>query len=72
MNELAFIIFSLAIMAVGFLLGAIVMAFILRETLEEFQEKTRKLRKENETLKKHEVIEIVDRRTDPDNYFTPF
>lgn len=65
MNALE-IIYLMGALAVGFIFGLIVELMIDTTTIRELQEKNRKLRLENETLRKeakHEVIEIVDNRT---------
>ena len=59
-------------MAVGLLIGMIIELILDNQTIMELKEQNRKLRLENIQLRqeaKHEVIEIVDRRT-PDTDFT--
>ena len=51
--------------AVGFLIGVIVELCIDTNTIQDLQDRNRKLKLENEQLRraaKHEVIEIVDNR----------
>lgn len=60
------IIYYLGVGAVCFIAGMVVEMFIDNKAIMELQEDNRKLRLENEQLKKeakHEVIEIVDNRT---------
>ena len=50
----------------GFLIGVIVELCIDTNTIQDLQDKNRKLKLENEQLRraaKHEIIEIVDNRT---------
>ena len=60
------IIYYRGVGAVCFIAGMVVEMFIDNKAIMELQEDNRKLRLENEQLKKeakHEVIEIVDNRT---------
>lgn len=66
------VLFSVFIMAVGFILGVITKEHIDKEAIREVVAENRKLHRENANLKKHEVIEIVDRTAEPKSYFEPF
>lgn len=66
------VLFSVFIMAVGFVLGVITKEHIDKEAIREVVAENRKLHRENANLKKHEVIEIVDRTAEPKSYFEPF
>lgn len=60
------IIYYIGVGAVCFIAGMVVEMFIDNKAVMDLQEDNRKLRLENEQLKteaKHEVIEIIDRRT---------
>lgn len=60
------IIYYIGVGAVCFIAGMVVEMFIDNKVIMDQQEDNRKLRLENEQLKaeaKHEVIEIIDRRT---------
>lgn len=60
------IIYYIGVGAVCFIAGMVVELFIDNKAIMDLQEDNRKLRLENEQLKKeakHEVIEIVDNRT---------
>ena len=65
MNALT-IIYMIGAFAIGALIGMIIELFIDAETIKELQARNDKLALENEQLRqeaKHEVIEIVDKRT---------
>lgn len=66
------VLFSVFLMAVGFILGVITKEHIDKEAIREVVAENRKLHRENAKLKKHEVIEIVDRTAEPKSYFEPF
>ena len=71
MNGLT-VIYIIGAIALGVLIGMIVELILDNQTIMELREKNRKLTMENIQLRreaKHEVIEIVDRRT-PDTDFT--
>ena len=60
------IIFMVFTGVVGALIGMIVELIVDNKTITDLQDKNRKLKLENEQLRraaKHEVIEIVDNRT---------
>lgn len=60
------IIYMVGVFAIGALAGVIIEFFIDEQIIKELQEDNRKLKLENEHLHqedKHEVIEIIDRRT---------
>lgn len=60
------IIYILSALAIGFLFGTIVETFIDSRQINQLADQNNKLRLENEQLReevKHEVIEIVDNRT---------
>jgi regulator of replication initiation timing len=60
---------------VGALIGMIVELIVDNKTITDLQDKNRKLKLENEQLRraaKHEVIEIVDNRVDKDIKFGGF
>lgn len=60
------IIYYIGVGAVCLIAGMVVEMFIDNKAIMELQEDNRKLRLENEQLKKeakHEIIEIVDNRT---------
>lgn len=60
------IIYYIGVGAVCFIVGMVIEMFIDNKAIMDLQEDNRKLRLENEQLKKeakHEVIEIVDNRT---------
>ena len=65
-------LYTVFIMAVGFILGVITKEHIDKEAIREVTAENRKLHRENANLKKHEVIEIVDRTAEPKSYFEPF
>lgn len=63
------IIYCIGALAIGFLFGTVVEAFIDSKQIVDLAEHNKKLRLENEQLRKevkHEVIEIVDNRTKND------
>ena len=61
------------VLAVGFIAGVIVELGIDSGTIKALQSENERLALENEQIRKEpEVIEIVDRRAEPNNYFTPF
>ena len=69
------IIFMLFTGVVGALIGMIVELIVDNKIITELQEKNRKLKLENEQLRravKHEVIEIVDNRTTDEVKFGGF
>lgn len=69
------IIFMVFTGVVGALIGMIVELIVDSKTITELQEKNRKLKLENEQLRraaKHEVIEIVDNRTTDEVKFGGF
>ena len=60
------ILYCLAALSVGAIIGLVIEYFIDFKIVREIQEENRRLRLENSQLKrevKHEVIEIVDNRT---------
>lgn len=69
------IIFMVFTGVVGALIGMIVELIVDSKTITDLQEKNRKLKLENEQLRraaKHEVIEIVDNRTTDEVKFGGF
>jgi regulator of replication initiation timing len=65
------IIYYIGVGAVCFIAGMVVEMFIDNKAIMELQDDNRKLRLENEQLKKeakHEVIEIVDNRKDKKDF----
>ena len=69
------IIFMVFTGVVGALIGMIVELIVDNKIITELQEKNRKLKLENEQLRraaKHEVIEIVDNRTTDEVKFGGF
>lgn len=69
------IIYCIGAAAVGVLIGMIVELVIDTSTIRELQDKNRKLKLENEQLRraaKHEVIEIIDNRTTDEVKFGGF
>ena len=69
------IIFMVFTGAVGALIGMIVELIVDSKTITDLQDKNRKLKLENEQLRraaKHEVIEIVDNRTTDEVKFGGF
>lgn len=69
------IIFMVFTGAVGALIGMIVELIVDSKTITDLQEKNRKLKLENEQLRraaKHEVIEIIDNRTTDEVKFGGF
>lgn len=69
------IIFMVFTGVVGALIGMFVELIIDNKTITDLQDKNRKLKLENEQLRraaKHEVIEIVDNRVDKDIKFGGF
>lgn len=75
MNELS-IIYIITSLAIGFFVGMILEAFIDAGQIRTMSNKINELETENEQLKqnKPEVIEIIDKRENPNNtdYFKPF
>ena len=72
---LGFILYSVGVLAVGFAFGMSVKHIIDLDSIRALEAKNGSLHRENEYLKKaakHEVIEIVDHRAEPESYFTPF
>ena len=67
-----FTLYTLALVAVGFLFGAIIKGLLDKDATRSIELENARLHRENENLKRHEVIEIVDRRTDTKDYFKPF
>lgn len=69
------IVFMVFTGVVGALIGMIVELIVDNKTITDLQEKNRKLKLENEQLRraaKHEVIEIVDNRTTDEVKFGGF
>lgn len=69
------IIFMVFTGVVGALIGMIVELIVDNKIITELQEKNRKLKLENEQLRraaKHEVIEIIDNRTTDEVKFGGF
>lgn len=69
------IIFMVFTGVVGTLIGMIVELIVDNKTITDLQDKNRKLKLENEQLRraaKHEVIEIVDNRTTDEVKFGGF
>ncbi len=69
------IIFMVFTGVVGALIGMIVELIVDNKTITDLQDKNRKLKLENEQLRraaKHEVIEIVDNRTTDEVKFGGF
>lgn len=69
------IIFMVFTGVVGVLIGMIVELIVDSKTITDLQDKNRKLKLENEQLRraaKHEVIEIVDNRTTDEVKFGGF
>ncbi len=69
------IIFMVFTGVVGALIGMIVELIVDNKIITDLQDKNRKLKLENEQLRraaKHEVIEIVDNRVDKDIKFGGF
>lgn len=69
------IIFMVFTGVVGALIGMIVELIVDSKTITDLQDKNRKLKLENEQLRraaKHEVIEIVDNRTTDEVKFGGF
>ena len=61
------IIFSVGALAIGLIMGMVIELMIDAETIRDLQDHNRKLRLENEQLKREpEVIEIFDNRSDSD------
>lgn len=63
------LIYVIGALAIGFLFGTVVEAFIDSKQIVDLAEHNKKLKLENEQLRKevkHEVIEIVDNRTKSD------
>lgn len=59
------IIFSVGALAIGLIMGMVIELMIDAETIRDLQDHNRKLRLENEQLKREpEVIEILDNRSD--------
>ena len=75
MQELT-IIYSIASLGVGCLIGLIVEMMLDAHTIRELQDDNRRLRMLNAQLGKEKknvkVIEINDNRAEPESYFTPF
>ncbi|MBQ1296330.1 MAG: hypothetical protein IIY21_19950 [Clostridiales bacterium] len=71
------IIYIIAALAVGFLIGMILELVIDAQTIRELQEDNRRVKMELELLQKEkkqpQTVEILDRRSiDAGNLFTPF
>ena len=71
------IIYIIAALAVGFLIGMILELVIDAQTIRELQEDNRRVKMELEMLQKEkrqpQTIEILDRRSiETGNLFTPF
>lgn len=69
------IIFMVFTGVVGALIGMIVELIVDNKTITDLQDKNRKLKLENEQLRraaKHEVIEIIDNRTTDEVKFGGF
>lgn len=71
------IIYIIAALAVGFLIGMILELVIDAQTIRELQEDNRRVKMELELLQKEkkqpQTVEILDRRSiDTGNLFTPF
>lgn len=69
------IIFMVFTGVVGTLIGMIVELIVDNKTITDLQDKNRKLKLENEQLRraaKHEVIEIIDNRTTDEVKFGGF
>lgn len=67
-----FLLYTLALLAVGCLFGVIFKSLLDKDAMRSIETENARLHRENENLKRHEVIEIVDRRTDTKDYFKPF
>lgn len=71
------IIYIIAALAVGFLIGMILELVIDAQTIRELQEDNRRVKMELEMIQKEkrqpQTVEILDRRSiDAGNLFTPF
>lgn len=65
------IIYFLGVGAICLVAGMVIEMFLDNKAIRELQDDNRKLRLENQQLKqevKHEVIEIVDNRTENGNF----
>ncbi len=72
---IGFILYSCGVLLVGFMGGVMAKHIIDRDTVRQMTEEKRRLHRENEYLKKinkHEVIEIVDQRTEEELKFGGF
>ena len=69
------VLFSVFLMAVGFILGVITKEHIDKEAIREVVAENRKLHRENWNLKKRDHVEIInisDKAAEPECYFEPF
>lgn len=72
---LGFILYSVGVLSVGFAFGMSVKHIIDLGSIRQLEAKNGSLHRENEHLKKeikHEVIEIVDHRAEPEVKFGGF
>ena len=69
---LIFLLYTLALLGVGFLFGAVAKTLLDKDKLNAVHLENARLHRENENLKRHEVIEIVDCRQGKEDYFKPF
>lgn len=69
------VIYMVLVGVIGALIGMVVELIVDNKTITDLQDKNRKLKLENEQLRraaKHEVIEIVDNRTTDEVKFGGF
>lgn len=70
------VILALIALAVGFVAGVFIEYLAANAYISAQNKKLKKLKLEMEALKKkagsYEVIEIIDHRKEPENYFIPF